>query len=687
MTLGAAMSKQENPVKPHACVRWCEWLANLVLLPICFYLIFQTALSFLPVELDLSDPYELDDYGSAKKMTTFEKWVLHHYLKQMTPDQRLIAMGDAFEIKPVVKWKKLADRYSEQPLCQLQFLSQLVAYYDQNANPSHRDKVIKRIERVKHLDQDNGVYDLFQAMVLMGDFDVIDDESMQFTLPGIRESDEDAVYFPMDFSKPVEMTEIHAVMEALQRAVNHPYIDTHVFDFLAYRLEQLPDRHSLYDYLLQLDAALFPLNPTLGLNRKLTRYVCAAAVQVARQGKTDTAIALLDCITLYHQKLAASSHDRIGLLVAYNCKVMAHVTRVFVYQMASDTSASQKAMADFKALRQDFIKNYYHINDRDALLQKTRIPEQQHSELMHQLGVLEEFEPLFYSPKQAAVFREVEYIHQQRWIIWVWMVVLTLWMTLILFVSMINACKERRLQNDLLFIWVGWQNFLLIMLFAWCVPIFCFALIQHLPLLGWEYGARFNPLFAIWHVLLFFVIMTLSYYLMSHALKSKCRAKDIDVPTDRLANWVGQHKWVTIIGVIALLGIVGFLLQMSPFITQKPMATGLPTAVPIASMSHLAMFGGIYVFLMAYGFKKQAFNSVVSRSATVILLAGVLLLGLGVDPVLQTQISQHIQEMRKAVPLLPGDQTLSETLKRFRNQMANGQPASPTMPPVSTSKH
>ena len=186
----------------------------------------------------------------------------------------------------------------------------------------------------------------------LGDFDVIDDESMQFTLPGIRESDEDAVYFPMDFSKPVEMTEIHAVMEALQRAVNHPYIDTHVFDFLAYRLEQLPDRHSLYDYLLQLDAALFPLNPTLGLNRKLTRYVCAAAVQVARQGKTDTAIALLDCITLYHQKLAASSHDRIGLLVAYNCKVMAHVTRVFVYQMASDTSASQKAMADFnEALR------------------------------------------------------------------------------------------------------------------------------------------------------------------------------------------------------------------------------------------------------------------------------------------------------------------------------------------------
>ena len=280
---------------------WCWWIARLSLLPAC---VVATIVLIITGIATVGGVQPNPEEKPSQPMSPLHAWLENRMLDQMSPAQRLIAFGDPQGKDLAARWKPLRDAYPNEPLYQLNYLRALCLYGSKKTD--QRQALIQQaIDRGRELDPDNGIYDLLAMSMFLPRVEQEDDLSRSYELPG-RDREKLEKHYPQQFKEPVDIEQIRATITQLQKAVDHPYISLHSLDMLRHRMAQMPPSRSMREYFKRVMIALGTQMPNGGY-RNLNRFVCAAALQQAKAGHVDEALAWLDLQDQY--TLVTSCHE------------------------------------------------------------------------------------------------------------------------------------------------------------------------------------------------------------------------------------------------------------------------------------------------------------------------------------------------------------------------------------------
>lgn len=150
--------------------------------------------------------------------------------------------------------------------------------------------------------------------------------------------------------KILDQAEFAQAMAQMHEAARKPYIDSHVWDFLRFRLGVLPAVSGLGDQILRWDIECETLLPYLAGYRAVIDTAGWHARELAATDKRDQALAIVDDEQSIARLAAARSRCLIDLMVAFGLDGAARFTREIILE-GTNPVAYAKAVAHLQQRR------------------------------------------------------------------------------------------------------------------------------------------------------------------------------------------------------------------------------------------------------------------------------------------------------------------------------------------------
>jgi len=547
--------------------------------------------------------------------------------RQLTDEQRLIFQGDPAAEGLLAKARSIADRWPDDPVY---YANYIVAYLtDQTvrgkldqADPAIIAQAVEVLGRGERIDSDNAFYDFMKATVLirasskLGEdpdhtYEQIDRDGKTQTQKCSRVEITDAAMFGRG-------------LEELRRGLGKSKYDDHTLDMLQHRLSLLPEPTRLTDYLQRLMFEYGTILPPLGEIRSMAKSVLAHALELARQGRREQAVGLIEAVEMLAAKMGADDETLIGLLVAQAIRSLALGHAINVYGELGLPAQVARARADLDAEDRFWRSLWAWRRADEAGLLRAGIL---HRYFLPSVpGYSAEFEPV----------RTAEYMVAEQVGLVVLLggvVVLAAAAGLITVIGLLR-CRGRDDGPKLLF--VGWRRLGRICLLAVILPLGAYALYVHvLPFSGRHFGLGYVlDAVAAEFVLVAGAVLVLVMSLSYTAVRARAGEAGMTVPAPlRVRN----RLVITIAGgLIALAGLALIVSERTAAFARAGRSVFGHWAEKLLPGLLLGAAGA--AFLLAWGFREFAglyvrkqyahFRRTLFRSLVPILAAAVIVVGL-----------------------------------------------------------
>lgn len=723
---------------------WCWWIARLTLWPTCV----MVTLAFLISGVGYTGVLRSAKYRtqampmeSPQNLAEYSQQLFENQMRsKMTATQRLIAFGDEQARNKIKRWKALRDTFPDEPLYQMKYI--LTIFSGSGKNPAKKDwdvepeQLLSEFQRGAKLDPENGIYDLLHALISLPEVKYHDDKTISIQTPSVKDGSLETDY-PYVFEKPQDLQKIQKIVSLLRDAVGHEYICAHEWDVLRHRMEQLPQARSIREYMFRVTSSFDTNLPMLRLNRKLSRYVGAAAIQHAKNDEVDEALVWLGLLDRWQHKMAASSSTLIELLVVSSIRFNNDKYRSFVYEISGKKDARDLSIQKMTENAYEW-KHEYHDRLKDDTPEFRNLRKRAGMVMGMLLPVVPGYQI------DVAPFRMAEYATLDRGALTFVLLFLLMISGVFSFASVWRLCFTKSCEHKPLLLWVGFRRLAILVLGCVVLPVIVFALMAQTPLLGRQWGMDRNLFNICWYVSLFISIIILLWHCGSNAMRMQASALGLVVPQARtfkplvvmlvymfasliLSGFIfylwqpsGEHmNTFFYIGVFFMvLGLVGGWVMMAYEIGWLHGNRRWFSAAMVSLLwSFLAMYGlavllsvlvyltahpsdlrasitMVFVFCLPASFvialfqmgKKQSscklFAASVVRSMSLLWLVSALVLVVFVGSVLRQIEAHYAKQMIAQSPIFIDMEVERSDIRLLKEKWANGEPTAPRMMPV-----
>lgn len=525
-----------------------------------------------------------------------------HWLKAMSPDERLILLGDANASTPATRLKALVDRWPDNPVYYANYVSAVGIRYETNRirDANRLAQVLELADKGEKIDPNNGFYNVLKATWLIGSSgDVEDDPSRIYTATDRLGK---ATTRPMWKVTVRDGQRFQQGIAELRRGLAKPELTGREIELTTQRMSLLPQARNMTELLAKSQVEMTTVLGQLSQYREMAKAVSAYAIGRAAAGDA-CGVDLAHSVEVMGNKLGAGSSTITELLVAQAIRSTTLAGMEQVGKELGDGQVTARALEQRQQSEQLFRDIWAgpvaQLDPHAGILWGVLTPSIP--------GYQAVFEPL----------RTTEYCTYMEAALMLLLVLLVV-VSAVFGVATIWGAVAGRGGKGPVLVFVGWRRIAWIMLVSVILPLASYGVYAWwLVATAEAYGINYaiGRVLLEWAVVVTAVIVLLlatSY----RAIRQRCMELGVEVPEPITA----RRRWVlTALGAIAVLAVAVCIVGW----WAGPLRT-----------AHEISVGGFHPFI---SYATGINGALMSLSASIVLAAAVL--GLGVLWVLRELVA------------------------------------------------
>ena len=546
--------------------------------------------------------------------------VPNSWTEHLSADQRLILLGDPQASTDLEKAKSITDRWPDNPIYYGDYAVLLLTkggFFEESEPKLERlDELLAAMDRGEQIDPDNAFYDFVKAAYLINlASEVSEDTEHSYRQKNRRGKVRDVPYHAVEIH---DQDLFRRGLAELRSGLGKGEVNSHSLDMVHVRQRLLPQPTRYNDHVRRLTIKVSVLVHPLSEHRRAAKALCGHAVDLAKAGQADQAIAVIESVELMAVKIGGQSRMLIELLVAEAIRTVALAHKVRVYAelgRADDAAQAHTALAEAG----DF---YYDLRNRPGV-GKDQLAQ---SGLMGSILIpsLPGYE-IDLEPSRTAE----QYVISES----VLLVLLVLLVVVILLLGAATAAGLlfRTKEDRPLLLFVGWRRIGKICLLAVVAPLAAYALYAYVltaadRVYGWGYTFNKTLLeFSLVVAAVYVLLTRLSY----SAVRRRAGELGLDAPPPiRLRD----RRYVAAIGALLALASAVYLIgwrmgHFRPALSKGDITFGPGAILASAIGAYLVAFKVREYFGTLYQKTYKPFRRALRRSLLPILASAVILIG------------------------------------------------------------